>query len=284
MAVRAAWAWFGGLVLAAVGLGAACGGGGSGNGTNGCVPGASVSCVCPGGASGAQVCTSDGKSYGMCQCSSTGTGGSTSTISGTGGSATCQCTNPSQENYCGAPCADAGTGGSKTDGGSCVGVLTYAGKAGMQFGSYWSYQSLVGTAAGNKACMDVGADHVCDYNELVSAASKGELSTLTTSDTAWLQRTTSVTVTATSPKIVVLGQMGAMGTTYTVGPASRCNDWSYMTDHLNDGEYVDFASGTSTPTFHLDDNPSAIQAATKDIPCGHNATLRDVLCCYPKCM
>jgi hypothetical protein len=273
--------------MAAVGLVAACGGGGSGSGATTCIPGASVACVCPGGASGAQTCATDGKSFGMCQCSSTstGTGGSTSTLSGTGGSATCQCTNPSQENYCGAPCADAGTGGGTTDGGSCSGVVSFAGKASMQLGSYWSYQADIGTAAGTALCVAIGADHVCDYDDVVRAASKGEFANkLTTSETAWLHRTTSVTVSATSPKIVVLGQPATMGQTYTVGPASRCNDWSYMTDHLNDGEYIDFSSGLATPTFHLDDNPSAIQAGTKDIPCGHNATLRDVLCCYPKCM
>jgi hypothetical protein len=165
-----------------------------------------------------------------------------------------------------------------------VGHVTFAGKTGMQFGSNWSYQGQVGLAAGTAACVAIGADHVCDYDDLVLAASNGQLATLTTSDTAWLERTASVTVAANSPHIVVLGQPATVGKTYAVGPSSRCNDWTYSTDHLNDGEYVDFSTGTSTPTFHFDDMPGMIQTLPKDIPCGHNATLRDVLCCYPKCM
>ena len=290
MTVRATWLWFGGLVLGAAGLVAACGSSGGTAANGGCTPGASVACTCPGGAPGAQICASDGKSLGTCQCGS-GSGGSTTTTTG----ATCQCTNPAGENFCGSISADGGTGGSSTttttatttttkDGGASAGKLTYAGKLTTQFGSNWAYKVAVGIAAGNEACTDMAADHVCDYDDLVFAASKGELSTLATTETAWLERTASVTVSATSPKIVVLGQPATVGKVYTVGPASRCNDWNYSTDHLNDGEYVDFSTGTSTPTFHFDDNPSAIQATPKDIPCGHNTMNRDVLCCYPKCM
>jgi hypothetical protein len=153
----------------------------------------------------------------------------------------------------------------------------------MTFGSNWSYQGDVGLAAGDLACQSIGADHVCDYDDIVFAASRGELSSLTTSDTAWLQRTHPVTIGSSSPKISVLGQPATIGTTYKIDlHGSNCVSWAYSTDHLNDGEYVDFSTGANTPTFHLDDNPCQIQALPKDIPCGHNVTQRSVLCCFPK--
>lgn len=291
MVVTSKVMWALGALLSMGALAAACGSSGGAT-AGGCVPNAQVSCACLGGTTGIQVCGADGKSYGACQCGSTtsGTGGTTSTTTTTTGSA-CQCVNPGGELYCGAAACGTGTGGSTTtgDAGKCATQVTFAGKAGMQFGSTWSYGSAMGLAAGDAACQDVGADHVCDYDDIVLAASKGELSSLATTDTAWLQRTHAVTITATSPDIVVLG--GAMmGATYDVNSGSRCNNWFYSTDHVNDGEFVEFKNGGNKPTFHLDDKTgdgtaanANIQPTPKDIPCGH-ATPRSVLCCYPKCM
>ncbi len=172
---------------------------------------------------------------------------------------------------------------STASGAPCAATPTFAAKAAMQFGSLWVYDAQVGLTAGNQACMDVGADHVCDYDDIVLAASKGELAALAPTDTAWLQRTHDVTVSATSPRIVVLGHPAVVGTTYKVSKASRCIDWTYAGEYLNDGEFVAFESGGNAPTFHLDDDPCAIQPSPKDIPCGHDALLRSVLCCYAKC-
>ncbi len=294
-----------GAILFVGAIAAACGSSGN-TGTGSCLPGATTTCACLGGLQGFQTCNPDGKTLGMCQCgSSTGAGGTTSsstttatTGSGTGGSSGCSC-NPSSELYCGATsplCADAGSGSGTggngtTDAGSCVGVVTFAGKLGADptmgnaftFTSDWTYKSMSGIAAGNQACQDQGADHVCDYDNLVLAASKGEIAGLATTDTAWLQRTHSVTISAASPPILVLGEAPANGTTLQVTKGARGADWTYQTDHLNDCEFVSFEKGLNSPTYNFDDNPCAIQATPKAIPCGHNMVTRDVLCCFPKC-
>jgi len=289
-----------GAILSLGAIVAACGSSGD-SATGSCLPNATQTCLCGSGTMGVQACNSDGKSFSMCQCgAASGAGGSTSSSTstssgsgnGTGGSG-CSC-NPSSELYCGAAaCADAGSGDAGTGaGGSCTGVVTFAGKvsaSGVTFASNWSYKAAVGIAAGNQACQDQGADHVCDYDDLVLAASKGEITGLAVTDTAWLQRTHAVTPTAaTASSLLVLGEPATVGTTYMVSKGSRCADWNYSTDHLNDGEFVSFENGLNKPTFNLDNNPCAIQAAladggTKYIPCGHNTMPRDVLCCYPKC-
>jgi len=242
--------------LGAAGVVTACSTSPSSNQNTVCTPGAQVSCACVGGVMGAQVCSADGKSYGMCQCAMGDDGGAKDASGGN----------------------DAGmdTGGGNDgslDSGQDVAVDACASKAvfasvGMQMGSLWSYKAMVGLAAGNLMCQDMGADHVCDYDDLVAAAAKGELSSLTATDTAWLQRTDAVTVN---------------NVTYQPGPGARCSDWNYATDHINDGEFVSFENGGNTPNYHFDDNPNQVQPLPKTIPCGHNQLLRDVLCCYAKC-
>jgi hypothetical protein len=259
----------------AAGGGTAEGGGtsGTGGGTSGTGGGTSST---GGGTSG----TGGGTSSAGGGTSSTG-GGTSSTGGGTSGTG-----GGTSSTGGGTSSAGGGTssgGGAGGGGNACAGLLTFAGKVPMTFGSNWSYKGDVGTAAGDLACQDMGGDHVCDYDDIVYAASKGELSTLSTSDTAWLLRAHPVTITSSSPKTIVLMQLATIGTTYKVNAAgSNCANWAYSTDHLNDGEYVDFSSGQNTPTFHLDDNPCSIQALPKDIPCGHNGLPRSVLCCYPK--
>jgi hypothetical protein len=306
MVVRSKLLLGAGAILIVGAIAAACGSTGN-TGTGSCLPGATTTCACLGGLEGFQTCNADGRTLGLCQCGSgSGTGGvggstasgsptATSSGNGSGGSG-CNC-NPSSELYCGvAACADAGSGtgtggNSASDGGSCVGVVTFAGKVGadptmgnpFNFSSDWTYMLLSGIAAGNQACQDQGADHVCDYDDLVLAASKGEIAGLATTDTAWLERTHSVTITAASPPILVLGQPPANGTTLQVTKGSRGADWTYQTDHLNDCEFVSFENGLNAPTYNLDDNPCAIQAVPKHIPCGINKIPRDVLCCFPKC-
>jgi hypothetical protein len=303
MAGRSRFTWAAVVVLGVVGAVASCGSNGStASGGNTCTPGAQTSCACLGGKAGIQVCNVDGKSLGMCQCSSGtasgGTGGATTSSSsgglgatGTGGGSSCQCSNPGGELYCGTvACADAGSGDAGTgdagDAGntSCTGALTFAGLGSTQLGSKWDYGADMGSAAGDALCQAQGADHVCDFDDIVYAASKGEFAGLTTTDNAWLVRTHSVTVGATDKMITQGGVSATVGQTYKVGQASRCANWSYSTDHLNDGEWVDFSTGVNTPTFHIDNNPCAIQMPNpgKDSPCGHNTMPRSVLCCYAK--
>jgi hypothetical protein len=290
-----------GAILSAGAIVAACGSTGDSGGGGTCVPGTTQTCACVGGAMGAQACNTDGKSFGMCQCSAnTGSGGSpsTGTLTGAGGGKSCECTDPSSELYCGvAACTvdggtttTTGTGGSTPiDAGVCVGHITFAGKAPTQLTSIWKYTptgttvAVTGTPGGDAMCKDMGADHVCDYDDLVDAAAAGELSALAATDNAWLLRYHNITVAAGATNLESLGAAPAAGTVIKVGAGSRCADWTYGTDHLNDGEFVTFEKGGNSPTFHLDDNPCAIQTVPKDIPCGHNGTPHTILCCFPKC-
>jgi hypothetical protein len=233
---------------------------------------------------GAQVCNSDGHSYGMCQCSvmqaDSGSGDIDAAMDSTvaDSSTTADSSTPADTGTI----VDSSTIDSPAEGGACAGHITYAGKWTTQQGSLWTYNAMVGLAAGDAACQAVvGADHACTYDDIVAAAAHGELSAVT--GTAWLQRGHAVTVTATSPTIVVLGLPASVGTTYQWSLGSNCANFDYATDHLNDGEFVDFSTGGNTPTFHFDDNPNIIQTTPKDIPCGHNTMPRDVLCCFAEC-
>jgi hypothetical protein len=263
-----------------------------------CTPGAQVSCACVGGAKGAQVCNADGHSFSMCQCANVSGDSGTTGHRDAGHDAATEAGGHSGGHVDSGHGSDTGVdAGHPVDAGGtdapvahdtgvdagCTTQPIFASVGMTQMGSNWAYKANVGLAAGNEMCQDQGADHVCDYDDLVLAASKGELSGLSSTDTAWLIRTHSVTVSATSPTISVLGQPATVGTTYPIGKGSNCDDFNYSTDHLNDGEYVNFSTGGNTPTFHFDDNPCVIQTLPKDIPCGHNTMPRDLLCCFAKC-
>ena len=95
--------------------------------------------------------------------------------------------------------------------------------------------------------------------------------------TAWVQRTTTVNLVGTMP--VTVG-----GTPSTADTGGRCNNWTYMTNHISDGEYVTFDT-VGTPTFHLDNNtkfdPANPHVIVGDLECG--GTMRSILCCQPVC-
>ncbi len=158
------------------------------------------------------------------------------------------------------------------------------------FGADWVVGAQIGLAAGDQACADIGADHVCDYDDIVLAASKGEITDLATTDTAWLQRTHPVTVAA-GMNIEVRGTAvpnatEPLGAVLDVTMQSRGNDWTYAGGYAFDCEFISFEMGLDAPTYHLDDNPCACQTLPSgpagDLFCGHNALLRNVLCCFPK--
>ncbi|MFO0758201.1 MAG: hypothetical protein U0359_17020 [Byssovorax sp.] len=292
--------WIGVAILGAIAsLVAACGSGGSGStsGGSGCTPGAQQACACPGGTQGVQVCADDGRSFKPCECGSVST-----TTSGTGGSGvggftgstgtqmgTCgdgiqqpgEC-NPG-EFYCAADCGGAGGAGGGTTttttssgaGGACQGVVIYAGKVDA-VGSVWASGHGVpkmappggktGVDAGNAMCDQMAAgSHACIYEELVMAANEAGFKAIPQNTTAWVHRT----------KAVDVG-----GQTLQVAKGARCDDWTYATDHLNDGEWAEFKA-QGVPTYHFDNDPNAIQANPKDAPCGHNDLDRSILCCYP---
>ncbi len=288
----------GAFVALAAGV-AACGSSGSGNtssGTTGCTPGATQACACLGGTMGVQSCKDDGRSFDTCQCGSSsgsaGTGGATTSSSSTGMQGTCgdgmidpsdHCDNPSSEFYCKPDCTmGTGTGGSDAGtGGACAGHVYYAGAypaaGGTPAPSVWANLPAAGGQtgldAGNAQCkaLGIGADHVCDYEEvkLAQAAAEPSFMTIPAGTSAWVQRTTTAMV---------------MGNPSAPGPGGRCNDWTYMTNHISDGEYITFDT-VGNPTYHLDNDtifdPMNPHVIVGDLQCGGQT--RSILCCYQSC-
>jgi len=126
-----------------------------------------------------------------------------------------------------------------------------------------------GLAAGDSVCQTagLGADHVCDYEEIVLAASAGELSSIAAGTSAWLQRTTTVSVG---------------GTPSTPGSGGNCNNWTFNGNHLADGEYITFDTA-GTPTYHFDpdtyfDAIDTTHAVPGDLECG--GATRALFCCF----
>lgn len=177
---------------------------------------------------------------------------------------------PEDQGYCPEDCGgDDGSGGSSTGADACAGMPIYAGMV-PNIGSQWSDQGLMGFAAGNSLCQGIGADHVCEYQELLDAEAAGEFAGVAAGTTAWVHRTTMA---------MVDGVMSAPG------PGGRCVDWTYGTNHIADGEYVEFLSG-GTPVYHLDndtfyDGQDTTHTIPDQLQCG-NMT-RAIFCCHPAC-
>lgn len=278
------------VVAALAACGSSGGTNGSGGTSGGCVPGATAECACIGGTTGVQVCKDDGRGYDTCQCpttsssSSSGTGGASSSSSGTVNTcgdgviqASDHCDNPNNEFYCAQDCMNVGTGGTggMGTGGACAGHVYYAGKydgAPSVWANLPAAGGMTGLDAGNAQCkaLNIGADHVCDYEEVLKAQTQGELSGIAAGSTAWIQRTTVAQVN---------------GVDSQPGPGGRCNNWTYATNHISDGEYIDFATA-GTPTYYLD-NDTVFDAANPGLhtlptlQCG--GVMRSILCCYQAC-
>jgi hypothetical protein len=296
MQVKSKLIWLVGGLIALVGS-AACGstgGGNTGGGSNtGCTPGTTNACLCVGGTMGVQTCKDDGRGYGTCDCgattsssSSSGAGGTASSSSGS--MTTCgdhiieasdHCDNPSSEFYCKTDCEnqpDAGTGGGGGAGGACAGHVYYAGKfdgAASVWANLPAAGGMTSLDAGNAQCkaLNIGADHVCDYEEVLKANTQGELAGIAAGSSAWIQRTTVAMVN---------------GQPSQPGPGGRCNNWTYATNHISDGEYFSFDTA-GVPTAHLDNdtvfdpaNPG-VHTIGNDLQCG--GTMRSILCCYQAC-
>jgi hypothetical protein len=135
--------------------------------------------------------------------------------------------------------------------------------------STWEYFGMPGLAGGRLSCMNnvAGSDHPCDYEEVVSAAERGELAAIPMGTTAWLQRTTPVTVD---------------GMEYAPGQGGNCVDWTFNGNHLADGEYITF-DAAGVPTYHFDsdtffDGVDTTRAQPGLLQCGFE--MRAILCCH----
>lgn len=135
--------------------------------------------------------------------------------------------------------------------------------------STWEYFGMPGLEGGRLACTSTiaGSDHPCDYEEIVEAAARGELADIAMGTTAWLQRTTPVTVD---------------GMEYAPGQGGNCVDWTFNGNHLADGEYITF-DAAGVPTYHFDsdtffDGIDTNRTVPGDLQCG--GEMRAILCCH----
>jgi cysteine-rich repeat protein len=182
--------------------------------------------------------------------------------------------------------------------------------------SKWSYQGLEGLEAGTAMCQAVGADHVCNYDEVVKAEAAGELTgALPTTLTYWLHRTTSIVNPVLNkacnndnecqqagmlPYCDPVSKMCA----FKAGAGARCNDWTYPTGHISDGEYFRVAGVNpamdnngikkGTLVYHIDGDsyydgvtgdPHLCSSSNK-VGCAGGcagAGNRAILCCNPVC-
>lgn len=263
-----------------------CGGNGDTGGT-GCTPNVTQTCLCTSGGQGVQVCAADGQSFSECVCGGNtgGSGGSTDT-GGEGGGKTIigacgdgvedqgEC-DPGSENYCPEDCmpGTGGTGGTTTTSDTCAGHVTFAGlvpNVSSAWGQHPQSNGKSGYEAGTEICKTIAADHPCEYQEVLAAQAAGELATIDQGTTAWIHRTTDAMVN---------------GVPSPPGAGGRCNNWTYLTNHISDGEYVTFDM-VGNPTYHLDndtfyDGVDTTHTIPNDLQC--NGAMRAILCCFPVC-
>ena len=109
-------------------------------------------------------------------------------------------------------------------------------KGGAGIPAVWSYAGEQGVTAGDEMCAAIGADHVCSWAEVVAAENAGELSDLPDGLEFWVHR-----ITETVERLSVPGENSPPG------PGGRCNDWTYPTNHISDGEFG-YYHRTEAPT------------------------------------
>lgn len=129
--------------------------------------------------------------------------------------------------------------------------------------SVWSYKGFIGMQAGKAMCQDIGADHVCSYEEIVQADAKGELANISSTLTYWLHRTTNLVSNGpippprscsqdsdcTIPNITSLtsAQRAQLRSeicdpvskvcSWKAGAGGRCNEWTFPGNHIAAGEW-----------------------------------------------
>jgi len=287
----------GGLSLGLLGsLALACGNGGDDGdgGAGSCVPGQQVVCPCPDSGQGVQVCAADGSSYGPCSCgAATESAGQTESdtevdsVSGDGTTEAGTCGNGVEDpGECPVACpqdcmaVDDTMGDSSTTGtDSCANDPIFVASIPM-VASRWENAGVVGYGAGVSLCQQAATNlglplpmevSVCDYEQVLQAEAAGELAVLPVGTTAWIHRTT------VAPVMAVNSAPGVGG---------RCVDWTYTTNHISDGEYLEMGAG-GVPTYFLDgdtfyDGVDTTHTQPGMLECG--SQMRSILCCNPPCM
>lgn len=213
-----------------------------------CITGASALCACPNGSMGAQVCQADG-TFGTCTCLSP-------VDAGSGGGPD-------------AGAADAGTTDAGVDAGVDAGrpvFVTFIPAVESIWSTLSAANGALGYDAGVNACRSLGADHPCEYQEVLRAEARGEFARLDAGLTAWLHRTTMA---------MVLGQPSPPGR------GGNCVDWTFNGNHVADGEYLIVGDG-GVITYKLDDDTffdgvDLTHVVQGDLQCGGEQ--RALFCC-----
>ncbi len=287
------WLWNGVLGLLA-GIAISCGGGdGDGDsGASACVPGQQVACACADGGEGVQQCDVSGGFFGPCTCGAgTGDGADTDVVTdgesatGSGGSGglcgngmedafECNMDDPS---YCPEDCEDDSADGTTGTTDSCADDPIFVVQVPLQ-PSRWESGALVGFAAGGDLCQQAAAGAgvpdpmevtVCTYAQVVEAEMAGELAAIPAGTTAWLHRLTVADIA---------------GVPSAPGVGGRCQDWTYSTNHIADGEFAEFSGGPVTYNLDADtffDGVDTTHTQPGVLECG--GIMRSILCCNPVC-
>lgn len=224
-----------------------------------CTPGLVFACNCVDGSPGTATCGLDGVP-GVCICAAATDG---TTAAGTDSTATAGPTEGSDDG-CETDCGDTTAAGTSADTGPCAEI--FAGTVDTVTVP-WSFSGQMGLAAGTAMCASIGADHVCDYEEVLQADQAGEFDGMV-NVTAWIHRTTIEEVDAVPS---------------APGPGGRCVDWTDGTGTLADGEWVEF--GADGLVYNLDPDTfyDGIDGSHTDplFPC--MTVSRALLCCNPAC-
>ncbi|MGH1345519.1 MAG: hypothetical protein ACRBN8_28400 [Nannocystales bacterium] len=283
----------------ALGISAGCN---SDTGSDGgsCVPGQVDFCPCAGdqatSPSGTQTCLPDG-TYGLCQCGDTsatgGAEGSTgdtaatdSASQGSSGGGPDLCGNGFEDpgecdigpdakvEPCPQDCqstsasdtdsdTDGDTDSDGTTGGVdvCAGVPIYVGMVPAS-PPIWEHPGFgAGFTSGTQACMAAGYEGVCTYTQMEEASAQGDFAAVPPGTTYWVHR-----VVATMYNAVLIQP----------DTRSRCDDWRYGTNDVNDGEYATVAAGALTFTLDADPLPNGGGDAS-GLDCG--GLTRSIPCC-----
>ena len=142
----------------------------------------------------------------------------------------------------------------------CAGVPIYVGNV-PNSPSVWEHPGFgQGFTSGTQACIAAGYDGVCTYTQLAEASDQGDFAAVPAGTTFWVHR-------------VVATMFNGM----LIQPdtRSRCDDWRYGTNDVNDGEFATVAAGALT--FTLDADPLPNQADALGLDCG--GVMRAIPCC-----
>jgi hypothetical protein len=225
-----------------------------------CTPGQVFACTCIDGSPGTSTCGFD-SAPGLCMCS--GTTDPTSGSDTTADPSTTMTTTEATDS-CATDCADTTASAGSSESGGCS---IYAGKV-DSVSVPWTFMGQMGLMGGEAMCDSIGADHVCDFVEVVDAEQAGELDGLGAA-TIWIHRTTIESVE---------------GVPSAPGPGGRCVDWIDATGTLADGEWAEVAADGIV--FHLDPDTfyDGLDSSHTDplaFPC--MGVTRALLCCNAPC-